>query len=119
MNRGLIVGAAAIVGMVFMLDGNVRGGKDPVSIKVVMDKAMKSGLCKKVASGKASDDEKKELIALLTDLAANKCPKGDETSWKDKTKAILDAAKEDDGGKALMKLTKTACGACHKEHKGK
>jgi hypothetical protein len=119
MKRGLIVGAAAIFGLVFMLDTDVRGGKDPVSVKVVMQKAMKGGLCGKVAKGTATPEEKKELIALFTDLAANKCPKGDEASWKEKTKAILDAAKEDDGGKALAKLTKTACAACHKEHKGK
>ena len=119
MNRGLIVGAAAIFGLVFMLDGSVRGGKDPVSIKEVMKKAMKGGkdsLCTKVATGKATDEEKKELVALFTDLAANKPPKGDPDSWKDKTKALLDAAKADDG-KALQKAAN--CMTCHKEHKGK
>ena len=115
--KGLIVGAMAMFGFVLVMDTNIQGGdkKDPVAIKVVMQKAMKSGLCKKVASGKASDDEKKELIALFTDLAANKCPKGDEADWKAKTKALLDAAKADDG-KALGKAAN--CAACHKEHKG-
>jgi hypothetical protein len=115
MNRGLIAGAAAIFGLVFMLDGSVRGGKDPVSIKVVMAKAMKGGLCGKVAKGDASPEEKKELIALFTDLAANKPPKGEEADWKEKTKALLDAAKADDG-KALKKAAN--CAACHKAHKG-
>lgn len=117
MKRGLIAGAAAIFGLVFMLDGSVNGGgdkKDPVSIKVVMQKAMKGGLCGKVGKGTATDEEKKQLIALFTDLAANKCPKGDEADWKEKTKALLDAAKADDG-KALQKAAN--CAACHKAHK--
>ena len=108
--------------MVLVLDTNLMGGdKDKkeekaVSIKVVMKKAMAGGLCKKVASGKASDDEKKELISLFTDLAANTPPKGDADSWKAKTKALLDAAKADDGA-ALGKAAD--CKACHSEHKGK
>lgn len=110
MKHGLFAGAAVLFGMVFMLDGAVYGGKDPVTIKEVMKKAMKGGLCGKVASGKANEDEKKELIALFTDLGKNKPPKGDETAWKEKTKALLDAAKADDG-KALKKAAN--CKACH------
>ena len=104
--------------MVLVIDGNVDGAKDkdPVSIKVVMQKAMKGGLCGKVASGKASEDEKKQLIALFTDLAANKCPKGDEKDWKERTSALLAAAKADDA-KALKKAAD--CKGCHSEHKGK
>jgi hypothetical protein len=114
MNRGLIAGAAAIFGLVFLLDGSVHGGKDAVSIKVVMQKAMKGGLCGKVASGKASDEEKKQLIALFTDLAQDKPPKNDDQDWKDRTKALLDAAKADDG-KALKKAAD--CKGCHSNHK--
>jgi hypothetical protein len=115
MKRGLFAGAVAVFAVALMLDTNVQGGKEPVAIKVVMQKAMKGGLCTKVASGKASDDEKKELIALFTDLAANKCPKGDAADWKAKTTALLEAAKSGDGA-ALKKAAN--CAACHKEHKG-
>lgn len=114
MMRGMIVGAVALFALALGLDSSVEGGKEPVAIKVVMQKAMKGGLCGKVASGKASDEEKKQLIALFTDLAKNKCPKGDEDSWKAKTKALLDAAKADDT-KALKKAAN--CAACHKAHK--
>ncbi len=115
MKRGLIAGAAAIFALVFMLDGAVHGGKDPVSIKVVMKKVMgKGGLKDKFAKGEASADEKKELVSLITDLAANKPPKGEEADWKEKTKALLDAAKADDG-KAFSKAAN--CQACHSAHK--
>ena len=75
---------------------------------------MAGGLCKKVASGKASDEEKAQLIALFTDLAANKCPKGDDDDWKTRTQALLKAAKADDAG-ALKKAAD--CKGCHSEHK--
>lgn len=117
MLRGLIVGAMCVFGLVLILDGNVEGGdKDKVTIKVVMQKAMKGGLCKKVASGEANEAEKKELVELFTALAKNEPPKGDAASWKEKTKALLDAAKANDGA-ALKKAAD--CAACHSEHKGK
>jgi hypothetical protein len=117
--RGLIVAAMVVFGLALILDTNIQGGdkKEPVAIKVVMQKAMKGGLCGKVAKGEASEAEVKELIALFTDLAANKCPKGDEASWKAKTEALVKGAKaaKDDGGKSLKKAAN--CAACHKEHK--
>ena len=79
-----------------------------------MQKAMKSGLCKKVANGKANEDEKKQLVELFTALSKIPCPKGEEKDWKEKTSALLAAAKADDG-KALGKASN--CKACHDEHK--
>src|SRR5678815_4902314 len=90
------------------------------TIKAVMKTCMKEGLCKKVADGKASADEKKQLAELFTALAANKPPKGGADSWKDKTGALVEASKEVVAGKegAEAKLGKAAnCMACHKEHK--
>ena len=114
MFRGLIIGAVAVFALVLAMDGNVDAGKDKADIKTVMAKAMKGGLCGKVASGKASDEEKAQLVSLFTDLAAAKCPKGDEKSWAEKTKALLDAAKAGDGA-ALKKAAN--CAGCHKAHK--
>ena len=101
--------------LALVLESNVEGGGDKVTIKVVMKKAMSGGLCKKVASGKASADEKKELIELFTALSKQTPPKGDAKSWEAKTKALVDAAKADDG-KALAAAAN--CAACHGEHKG-
>jgi hypothetical protein len=81
-----------------------------------MQKAMKGGLCAKVASGKASEAEQKQLVSLFEGLAKTDPPKGDAEAWKAKTKALLDAAKANDGA-ALKKAAN--CAACHKEHKGK
>ena len=103
--------------LALVLDGNVQGGdKEKVTIKVVMQKAMKGGLCTKVASGKADDAEKKQLVELFEALAKATPPKGEADSWKEKTKALVDAAKSADGA-ALKKAAN--CAGCHSVHKGK
>jgi surface antigen len=117
MLRGLIAGGMCVFALALVMDGSVSGGdKDKVSIKVVMQKAMKGGLCTKVATGKANEDEKKQLVELFTAMSKNEPPKGDAESWKAKTKALVDAAKAGDGD-ALKKAAN--CAACHSEHKGK
>ena len=96
--------------------------KAKVTIKDVMKTAHKGGLMAKVAKGEASADEKKQLVELYTALAADKPPKGDEASWKEKTSNLLAAAKEAAEGKegAGEKLRAAAnCMACHSVHKGK
>jgi hypothetical protein len=119
----LVVGAlvAMVAGYVLVSAVSVSTAAQEITIKDVMGKAMKGGLCKKVASGKASDEEKKMLVTLFTALNAAKPPKGDEASWKEKTGALLDAAKKIEGGdaaaaKALGKAANRK--ACHEAHKG-
>ena len=92
-----------------------------VAIKEVMKVAMKGGLTKKVASGKATEEEKKKLAGLFAALHENKPPKGEEESWKQKTEALVNAANDVLAGKegAGEKLSAAAdCMACHKAHKG-
>ena len=93
-----------------------------VAIKEVMKVAMKGGLCKKVADGKASDEEKKKLAGLFAALHDNKPPKGEQASWDEKTKALVDAAnavlKGEAGGGDKLKAAAN-CMACHSAHKGK
>ena len=89
-------------------------------IKDVMKKAMKGGLLKKVAQGKASDEEKKSLHEMLESLAKNKAPKGEADSWKKLTAALVKASKDvndgkDGAGAALQKASN--CKACHSKHK--
>lgn len=93
-------------------------------IKDVMNKAMKGGnsLIKKVAGGKASDAEKKELYDLLVALGKNKPPKGDAKSWEKLTGALAKAGKAavDGDPKAGEMLTAASkCGACHTPHRPK
>lgn len=105
--------ALALLAVVLML-GSTSVGGEKVTIKEIMTKAMKGGLVTKVASGKASDEEKKELVRLFDYLHKNTPPKGEEASWKEKTNALLDAAKKGDG-KALKAAAN--CAGCHKVHK--
>jgi hypothetical protein len=88
--------------------------------KEVMILAHKSGLMKKAILGTASADEKKELTALYVDLSKNEPAKGSAESWKEKTKALVAAAKDVEAGKpgagpALRKAVD--CDTCHKAHK--
>lgn len=121
--RKLLV-ASVIVGLgwaAFGLSSNAQDAKK-TTIKEVMQVCMKGGLCKKVASGQASEEEKKKLAEMFAALHANTPPRGDEASWKEKTKALVDAANDVLAGKAGAEaaLQKAAnCNACHMVHKGK
>lgn len=115
-------GLVTAVALVFCLSGIGAGEKkEPkYSIKEVMAKAHKEGLLKKVASGKADEDDRKELLELYVALSLNKPPAGDAAAWKKATAVLVKAAKAAvmDGakGKELGKLVN--CGACHKVFKG-
>lgn len=90
------------------------------TIKKVMKAAMKGGLCKTVASGKGSDEQKKELLELFQSLAKATPPEGENDSWKAKTTALVEGAQAAVDGKsdAGDKLKKAAnCKACHEAHK--
>lgn len=114
MKKSLFAGSLVALGMALLIGISDAGGKAKFTNKEVMAKAMKGGLCSKVASGKASDAEKAELVELFTALHANAPKKGDAASWKTKTEALLAAAKSGDG-KALKAAAN--CKACHDDHK--
>jgi hypothetical protein len=94
--------------------------KPKFTTKQVMKTAMKGGLLKKVASGDASDEEKKNLHEMLVALSKNEPKKGEAESWKELTGALVKAGKaavEGEAGAGEM-LTKAAnCKACHSKHK--
>jgi mono/diheme cytochrome c family protein len=121
--RKLLV-ASVIVAFGWVAVSMNSGAQDETkaSIKEVMKVAMKGGLTKKVAEGKATEQEKKQLAGLFAALHSNKPPKGEQSSWDDKTKALVDAANDVLAGKAGAgeALGKAAnCAACHSAHKGK
>ena len=112
---GLVIGLAAL-----------RAAEDApkYTIKEVMKMAHTgdNSLAKKVASGKANKTDDKKLVDLYTALAADKPPQGDADVWKDKTGALLDAAKAVEDGKdgATKDLKKAMdCKACHEVFKPK
>jgi hypothetical protein len=102
---------------------NVTGTAQEKAAKYTTKEVMKAAHAKgklrdKVAGGMATDEEKKMLVEYYEALAANKPPKGDEASWKEKTAALLTAAKDAAAGKTDA-LKMVDCQGCHKAHKGK
>jgi hypothetical protein len=94
----------------------------PKSIKDVMAAHKKDALLDKIKTDKASDEEKKHLVELYEYLATQKPSMGDEASWKEKTGAMVSAAKEiaEKKAGAMDNLKKaTNCKACHDVHKPK
>ena len=90
------------------------------TIKEVMAKAHKGGLLQKVADGKASPEEKTELLDLYISLSENEPPQGDPASFHVLAdKAVLGAAKVVVGREGAEKEIKNAvaCPVCHKAHK--
>jgi len=117
----LVASILSVVTFGLLLSTNEAGEAKPkFTIKEVMQKANKGGLHKKVAGGMASDAEKQELVDLYVALNQNKPKKGEEKSWKEKTTALVDAAKaaqkgDATAGETLNKVNN--CMACHKEFK--
>lgn len=121
--RGLAPAALAVglIGLV-AYSASAYPLKDPkYTIKQVMKAVEGKGALKdKVASGKATAAEKEKLVEYATAMAETPCPKGDEASWKEKTKAFLEACKkvqagEKDAAKAFGKANN--CKSCHDAHK--
>ena len=98
--------------------------EDGKAIKKAMKEGFKpkSGIFHSVVAGDASADDKKKLLALVTDMAKEMPPKGDEASWKEKTSALIQASQDVVAGKegSIDNLKKAGnCKACHSVHKGK
>jgi hypothetical protein len=94
---------------------------DPKPIKEIMKKGHtapegEDPLCKKLLTGKATEAETKDLIAMYEDLAMDKPPKGDADAFKKKATALLTAAKDvaakKEGATDAYKKA-VDCKACH------
>ena len=122
MRKLLVASIVVVIGWAMLSLTSGAQDKAKHSIKDVMQACMKGGLCKKVASGEASAEDKAKLVEMFEALAADKPPKGDDASWKEKTAALVAAAKDcaagkDGAGAALGKAAN--CMGCHSVHKGK
>jgi len=93
---------------------------EKLTIKKIMELAHKSGLLKKVATGKASDAEITELHDFYLAMPSLKPPQGEAESWKEKTAALIEASQaavdKDPNASALLNSA-TNCAACHEAHK--
>ncbi len=120
MRKALVASIVVVCGWAVLT--MTSGAQEKASIKEVMKVAMKGGLCQKVAKGEANEEEKKKLAGLFAALHENKPPKGEQSSWDEKTKALVEASNDVLAGKegAADKLRTAAnCMGCHSAHKGK
>ena len=94
-----------------------------LTVKQVMEKAMSpkgDQLNKKVLSGKATNEEKLQLLDLFISLTENDAPKGEQASWEVFTNsAVTAAAKVAVGREGAIDELKAAtnCKKCHDAHK--
>ncbi|HKB40245.1 MAG TPA: hypothetical protein VKD72_27695 [Gemmataceae bacterium] len=103
----------------------VAADKAKSKIETIMEKAHKGGknsLRNRVLRNEASKEELATLVELYTELSKATPPKGSKESWKEKTTAVLEAAKKvkaDPTDKAALAAYNkaTTCMACHDVHK--
>ena len=115
-----LVACLAAVGMLSLPAGAADDDAPKYKTKDVMKAAFKGPLIKKVASGKASDEDKKKLHEMLVAMSKNEAPKGEADSWKELTGNLVKAAKaavEGDDKAAAMLKKAANCKACHSKHK--
>lgn len=96
--------------------------KAKYSIEEVMEVLHKgqTNVGKKVAAGQGTKEDFAKLVEYYESLPLSKPPKGDQTSWDTKSKALLDAAKALQAGKpdALAAYKQAVnCKACHNVHR--
>ena len=106
--------------------GAADDAKPKYEIEEIMEQAHKApkgkaSLLQLVVKGKASEEQKKQLLEYYQELAKNKPPKGELKDWQKRTSALVKAAKDAVKGKegSPQELLKAAnCKACHQMHKG-
>ena len=86
------------------------------TIKEIMTKSFKAddNLKDLIIEGMATDEQNAQFVDYVENLAQFKPRKGDAASWKEKTDALIAAAKGSDSA-ALKKAAN--CKACHSVHK--
>jgi mono/diheme cytochrome c family protein len=112
-----VVASSPAVGSVVSLTPE---DEKPPTIKKIMQLAHKEGLLKKVATGKASDAEKQDLLKYYQAMPNQKPPRGEEKSWAEKTASLIEAAQaavnnDADAGSKLKSASN--CAECHNAHK--
>lgn len=91
-------------------------------ISDVMKNAMKgeASLYQRVAKGQAGQAEAQQLFQYVSGLSGTTPPKGDQSSWDRKVKALVTAAQQVSfGNKQALRALQTAgnCKSCHSAHK--
>ena len=116
--------AVLVLGIVGLELAHGEKDKAKYTIKEVMKEvhAGKDSLRGKIISGKGDKADKEKLLEYYEALPKCKPPMGDEAAWKERTAALIKAAKDvlADKAGAIKELDKvTNCMSCHKSFKGK
>ena len=122
---GLAVAVTALLAG-SVLTANLYAAEGKNSTKEFMKKYHKAPkgtdpVCKKASDGQATPEEIKALVAGYKAMCDAKPPRGDESSWKEKTSKLLTAAQELEKGApdaAAHYKAAVNCKACHSAHKG-
>ena len=128
MRGGKVVGLAMLALLVSGGSSAFRAdddrGERGEGIERIMKRAFRGddSLVKRAAAGNVSKDEKQRLLDLMIALSQTRPPHGPMDSWKEKTAALVDAAKDlvdgvDGAGDRLSSAM--ACKACHRVHAGR
>lgn len=121
MRVGLV--AAFLAAGVWAWAQGVSKDDKPKTIKDVMALHKgKDSFLNKILAGKGTDEDHRKLVAYYEVMAALKPPQGDEKSWKEKSEALLAAARDVAAKKdgAIERLRKASdCKSCHGPHKPK
>ena len=109
--------AALTLGLFSVVNGQA---KPKYTIKQIMKDGLKGGLAKKVVEGKATSQEKIQLLDYAIALYETKPKKGDPVGWTKLTGDFVAAAAKvaidpKAGTAALGKAVN--CKACHNKHK--
>ena len=109
--------AALTLGLFSVVNGQA---KPKYTIKQIMKDGLKGGLAKKVVEGKATSQEKIQLLDYTIALYETKPKKGDPVGWTKLTGDFVAAAAKvaidpKAGTAALGKAVN--CKACHNKHK--
>jgi hypothetical protein len=124
LKKAIYVGSAAlalaVVGTSVLLQA--AEAKAKYSIKDVMKTIHKGddNIGKRVAGGKASQEDIAKMLEHYMALPQNEPPRGDKASWQEKTSAMLASAravKEGKPGAIEAYKSATNCKACHNVHK--
>jgi cytochrome c556 len=105
-------------------EASAQGEKPKYTISQVMKVVHhpKKGILGRVANGTASKADKEKMLEMYESLAQNKPPAGDIKKWKERTGALVSAAKlvqKSDPGAVDALRAATNCKTCHDTFKKK
>jgi hypothetical protein len=117
-----IISVSILSALAFAPLALAQGKKPKYTVKEVMKEVHKGedNIGKRAVKGAASKEDLAKMVEYYDSLPLNEPPRGEMASWKEKTGALVKAAKALKGGETgAAEAYKNAanCKACHNAHK--